>query len=112
MPFVPSRYMKTRGKDTLPEQVRAELRWRGLPEPKGIAIELRDGTFAPLDGTAPLVGPEASSLRFRHYRRERAERPAPGTRGFSLRLEFEKPVAGPVSLGYASHFGLGLFVPV
>lgn len=110
-PFVPSRHMKTRGKDTLPEQIRAELRWRGLPEPKSIAIELRDGTFAPLDDAVPLVGPEASSLRFRHYRRERAERPAPCARSFSLRLEFEKPVAGPVSLGYASHFGLGLFVP-
>lgn len=110
-PFVPSRHMKVRGKDTLTEQVRAELRWRGLPEPKRIAVELRDGTFASLEDGMPLVGPDASSPRFRHYRRERAERPAPSTRSFSLRLEFEEPIAGPLSLGYASHFGLGLFIP-
>ena len=27
------------------------------------------------------------------------------------RLEFEKPVRGPVALGFACHYGLGLFVP-
>lgn len=29
--------------------------------------------------------------------------------GFGLRLEFAEPVAGPLMLGYASHYGLGLF---
>lgn len=36
----------------------------------------------------------------------RAHQPA---RGF--RLTFAKEVSGPIALGYASHFGLGLFVP-
>jgi hypothetical protein len=31
--------------------------------------------------------------------------------GQGLRLTFDAPVVGPISLGYASHFGLGLFVP-
>jgi len=29
--------------------------------------------------------------------------------GYLLRLTFSVPVAGPIALGYASHFGLGLF---
>ena len=29
--------------------------------------------------------------------------------GFALRLTFAEPVAGPIALGYASHFGLGQF---
>jgi len=33
-------------------------------------------------------------------------------RGYRLRLEFERPVQGPIALGHSSHFGLGLFVPV
>jgi CRISPR-associated protein Csb2 len=37
----------------------------------------------------------------------RAHQPA---RGF--RLTFADPVTGPISLGYAAHFGLGLFTPV
>jgi CRISPR-associated protein Csb2 len=29
--------------------------------------------------------------------------------GYTLRLCFAKAVRGPLSLGYAAHFGLGLF---
>ena len=32
-------------------------------------------------------------------------------RGCALELEFEKPTTVPLGLGYAAHFGLGLFVP-
>lgn len=28
-----------------------------------------------------------------------------------FRLEFDRDVAGPLCLGHASHFGLGLFLP-
>jgi CRISPR-associated protein Csb2 len=30
-------------------------------------------------------------------------------KGFGFRLEFPHPVWGPIALGYASHFGLGVF---
>ena len=30
---------------------------------------------------------------------------------YKVRLEFEEPVRGPITLGYGSHFGLGMFVP-
>ena len=33
-------------------------------------------------------------------------------RGFALELEFEQPTSFPLALGYAAHFGLGLFTPV
>lgn len=29
-----------------------------------------------------------------------------------FQLTFAAPIAGPVGLGYASHYGLGLFLPV
>jgi CRISPR-associated protein Csb2 len=29
----------------------------------------------------------------------------------SFRLEFPRPVRGPIALGHNSHFGLGLFAP-
>lgn len=32
-------------------------------------------------------------------------------RGFALEIEFDKPTALPLGLGYAAHFGLGLFAP-
>jgi len=35
-----------------------------------------------------------------------------GNRGHSLRVEFAENVSLPFGLGYAGHFGLGLFVPV
>jgi CRISPR-associated protein Csb2 len=28
-----------------------------------------------------------------------------------VRLRFAEPVAGPIALGYASHFGMGVLVP-
>ena len=28
-----------------------------------------------------------------------------------LKLQFDRPVQGPLCLGYSSHFGLGLFLP-
>ena len=33
----------------------------------------------------------------------------PQDSGLSVRLSFDNPVQGPLALGYASHFGLGLF---
>jgi CRISPR-associated protein Csb2 len=48
----------------------------------------------------------------RHYvrRRQRGGGPPAVDVGYALRLRFAEPVQGPLTLGYASHFGLGLFV--
>jgi CRISPR-associated protein Csb2 len=46
----------------------------------------------------------------REFRRRKRELRAPLVRpGFSIRLEFDGPVRGPIILGDSCHFGLGLF---
>jgi CRISPR-associated protein Csb2 len=46
------------------------------------------------------------------FRRVRAKHAADGYRPCgAYRLAFSRPLRGPLSLGYASHFGLGLFTP-
>jgi CRISPR-associated protein Csb2 len=45
-------------------------------------------------------------------RRSRNEQTNDDKRAYSIRLQFEKSVKGPIFLGHSCHFGLGLFVPV
>lgn len=93
-PFVPPRYLKAR-RHTLEDQVQAELRTRGLPEAVRIeACEPREQRF----------------YRFVRARRDRARAP-PLPCFFDLTIELSAPVSGPLTLGYASHLGLGLFIP-
>jgi CRISPR-associated protein Csb2 len=95
-PFLPVRHPKRRGgvlRDTPAEQVAAELRRRGLPEPASVT---------------PLEGPWSA---FRTLRRaKQGAFPYLGAHGFEL--EFAEPVQGPIALGRNSHFGMGLFLPV
>lgn len=96
-PFVPPRHLKT-ARHTLEDQVQAELASRGFP--RAARIE-------------PFERDELVVRGFHHFVRERRHpsRPPPAPRFFGLRLLLERPARGPLSLGYASHFGLGLFVP-
>ncbi len=110
-PFIPTRHYKTRGakKDSdkfprwkLPEMnLREELARRGLPEPVRVN-EVRELEL------------EGRPLAWRHFRQQRVlgegRRGADFGKGFEI--EFGEPVSGPIALGYACHFGLGLFVPV
>lgn len=121
-PFVPARFLKTRGKDSLLLQVQRELGYMGLPEATEVQVEVADGRWisttevatgrrsddlvVTVDGTATRPHP-----RFRHFVRARASRPPPVAFGLSLRLLFERPVSGPITVGYGSHFGLGVFEP-
>jgi CRISPR-associated protein Csb2 len=91
-PFVPPRFLKQRGRNNLEGQVRSEL------ESRGITTEC----------TVELLMEE--SKRFRHYIRcrKRAKAP-PQDLGLALRLRFARPVSGPISIGYAAHFGMGQF---
>lgn len=88
-PFLAPRHCKPHGANALPGQVRAECVSRGLPAPVGVE-ELPQG-------------------RFLDFIRARPDKAPPQTRPFALRLTFADPVAGPICLGYSSHFGLGLF---
>lgn len=94
-PLVLPRYRKKSGKNAIKGQIAAECSSRGLPTPDRIDI-LKD-----------------ESIALRHYIRRRAcGTPPPEDFGYALRLTFAEPVSGPLCLGYASHFGLGLFAAV
>lgn len=84
----------------LPEaQLRREILNRGLPDP--VTVEV-------VSGLALASGRTVEWERFSVERRK-------GSSGFGLAgfvIRFPEPVAGPLTLGFASHFGLGLFLPV
>lgn len=65
-------------------------------------------------GVEPVeVSPVGDRADWSRFRRRRFN--GGGSRGpdwaFGARLVFERPVRGPVAVGYGAHFGLGLFVP-
>lgn len=94
-PFVLPRHAKRRGANTLEGQILAELTSRDLPPAQVLVL--------PWD---------SRTLKLRHavrVRRHPARIPASDA-GYAIRLVFEQPVVGPISLGYAAHFGLGLFI--
>jgi CRISPR-associated protein Csb2 len=113
-PFVPTRHPKaTRGGEPKLDDRRLqigspehdlrrllrELR-RDLPEP--VEVERIAGTH--LDGKA---------VRWSSFRTQRNEGEGRRVAGFAcgFRIEFPRPVAGPIAVGYGAHFGLGVFVP-
>jgi CRISPR-associated protein Csb2 len=101
-PFVPPRHLHARGKDTLEGQLQAELASRGLPV--AAEIEVLD----------PRADEGQQGLRFRHFvlGRDKSRRLGPPAYlGVALRLRLSSRIAGPLCLGYASHFGLGRFRP-
>ena len=112
-PFVAPRYIKSRGKNTLEGQVRAELVSRGFPEPIAVR-QLAPPTDNLIDAEsatkAAVENGKTSWIRFRHFKLARQHGPVPQIAcGFAIQLEFDCPVCGPIALGYGSHFGLGLF---
>lgn len=109
-PFIPARHWrKGRGNlfDWLRDEIRKEAQNHGLPSPvkvEWVGVDLSEpGKFKC----------EKSSLEFdwHQFRRNRkGDRPR---WGYNLSLTFTEPPPFPVfSLGYASHFGMGLFMPV
>lgn len=96
-PFVAPRFIKRSGSNTLAGQVRAELASRNLPEAQVKVLD-REQCVA------------AHFHRFVRVRRDPTKAP-PQNHFIGLRLTFPRSVSGPLALGYAAHFGLGLFVP-
>jgi CRISPR-associated protein Csb2 len=95
-PFVPPRFAKMRGANTVEGQVLSELASRGL----NAKVEL-------------LTRDEISERNLHRFVRLRRAvgKPPPQDCFYGLKLTFEEPLRGPLALGYASHFGLGLFGP-
>ncbi len=96
-PFLAPRHCKPHGTNSLPGQVLAECASRGLPVPVSV------------EAFPPEVGIKRG---FFNFVRSRPDKAPPRTNPYALRLTFAEPVAGPLCLGYASHFGLGLFAAV
>ncbi len=96
-PLVLPRHQKARGANTLTGQINSELASRGLPPAVVDVLPWRDDT-----------------LHLRHAVRVRRfpAKPPPVDAAFAVRLVFDVPVNGPISIGYGSHFGLGLFAAV
>lgn len=111
-PFVPPRHVKAHGKNTIEGQVRAELQSRKFPEPAAVhqlAPVFNLGNVSEL-GERVTESDQITWSRFRHFVLVRRDGPKPPVNfGFAIQLEFERPVSGPIALGYGSHFGLGLF---
>jgi CRISPR-associated protein Csb2 len=87
-----------RPRDRPEEQLKRELRLRGLPEPVSVR---RVDEYVPGE-RPPLRWLEFQTRRFK------------GETGYGLagfEIEFAETAPGPLALGFACHFGLGLFVP-
>lgn len=68
-------------------------------------------TFRDFPAPTSVVVASGDVRRYRRYRLPPKETMAANRRAAMVEMEFEHPVAGPISLGSLSHFGLGLFLP-
>ena len=82
-------------------ELRRLLMLSGFPSPSSVeAVPSTD-----------LAGHETRWLSFRRQRNHGEGRKVASGLGYGFRIKFPDVVKGPIALGYAAHFGLGLFVP-
>src|SRR5690606_17535546 len=86
---------------SIDDQIRRECRERGIPEP--VAIEV-------IDEVDTGKGRKRRPVHFQRFRSRRGLS-QPDRLGSFWRLTFSEPIAGPLALGSACHYGLGLFRP-
>jgi CRISPR-associated protein Csb2 len=82
------------------DQIRRECAERGLPDP----IEIRS-----ID-SIEMRRRERRAIHFHRFRSKRGLR-QPDRRGTLVRIRFPEPIEGPHALGFACHYGLGMFRP-
>lgn len=96
-PVVFTRYVKYRSGgrvvDSLESQIASEAKRRYGHDVRRVDLLGTVGRYRPLEFSRPRI----------HGRS--------GGQSFGVRVEFENDVAGPLALGYASHYGMGLFAP-
>ncbi|HEY9110939.1 MAG TPA: type I-U CRISPR-associated protein Csb2 [Rhodanobacteraceae bacterium] len=83
-------------------QICRECRERGLPEPV---------RFKMLDQIEVVKGRQRRPIHFHRFRNKHGLH-QPDRLGSFWRLTFTEPVPGPLALGFACHYGLGLFRPI
>ena len=95
-PFLAAGHLKASG---YPGEIRRLLKRRGM---EADSVEVEEIKSIAVGGT------ERRTLHFHRFRSRGGEK-QPDTVGAFLRLIFRHPVTGPITLGFGSHFGLGLF---
>ena len=115
-PYVLPRHVKFRGErdgngrrsmvDSPEEQIRREIATRWPNGPSLSSVELQDYRRE----IAPMVEGESLGCLPFDFVRHRT-RGSNGGGAFNFELRFSGPVPGPVVLGFACHYGLGIFVP-
>lgn len=111
-PYVCPRYLKQAGRHSLFGQIEEELQSLGIKGLEEVEFETRDG-WARSEGVMTGLAMSRVATRWRGFLKARNHGPQPPRRqpALGLRLTFSAPVRGPIAIGYASHFGLGLFEP-
>lgn len=111
-PFLAAGHLKAGG---YPAEIRRLIARRGLPEPLEIAFLRPRSSNVPAanasydkDIGVCVNGRLRRAVHFHRFRSRGGER-QPDTMGTFLRLRFAEPIEGPLALGNACHFGLGLF---
>lgn len=85
------------------DQLRREWHARGPDQPE--IVDFRELPHVPFKGR------RRRALHYYRFRRKRGLS-QPDGQGRLIELRFDAPVRGPLSLGFACHFGLGLFSPI
>ena len=82
------------------DQIRRECRERGLPAPELERL--------------PSIAVRGRQRRPVHFHRFRGKHglTQPDTQGSFWKLTFPSPIRGPIALGFACHFGLGIFAAI
>jgi CRISPR-associated protein Csb2 len=119
-PFIPTRHMKFRASDEvdivarqqalireLQNLIRTELRQRPQWRAHADSVEIEPILNPKLAGVT-LGGHRIHWLEFRRTRNTGGGSKSSNL-GYGFRLKFAEEVTGPISLGYACHYGLGLF---
>jgi len=116
-PYIATRHAKTRGRnriDMASSEARAAFLKNDLrSQLAAVRPDLADkAVIEPVwdDNHVFKIGARWRIIQFKRFRRKAGD---DGGRRLSgaFRLVFPSPVAGPVVLGWSSHFGMGLFMP-
>ena len=103
-PFLASGHLKRSG---YAGEIRRLLRRRGIDARYGFSV-----SEVSVTERAEISVGEATRRAIQFHRfRSRGGESQPDTAGTMLEIKFPNPINGPLSLGFGSHFGLGLFVP-
>ena len=100
-PFLATGHLKAQG---YPKEIKRLLKLRGIVNKK-----LMDKIEVEILPEIRVGGAPRRTTHFHRFRSKGREK-QPDTQGALLHLSFPEPIKGPLCLGYASHFGLGLFV--